>query len=94
MKEIWRTRKKAKESCKLQQEQVEERSPLEFLEEVQQKQVETLEGIFHPRGTLRMCGENSLLWGNPDCMYWGHLKQGIQESSPQPASCIQEPHLL
>ncbi|KAI5930850.1 Myosin-IIIa, partial [Manis javanica] len=38
MKEIWRTRKKAKESCKLQQEQVEERSPLEFLEEVEQKQ--------------------------------------------------------
>lgn len=54
------------------------------MEEVQQKQVETLEGIFHPRGTLRMCGENSLLWGNPDCMYWGHLKQGIQESGASP----------
>lgn len=94
IKEIWRTGKKAKESCELQQEQVEGRSPLEFLEEVQQKQVETLEGIFHSRGTLRMCGENSLLWGSPDCTYWGHLKQGIQESSPQPASCIQEPHLL
>ncbi|KAI5944013.1 Myosin-IIIa, partial [Manis javanica] len=58
MKEIWRTRKNAKESCELQQEQVEGRSPLEFLEEVQQKQA-CSDYILHKNLATDQCAQSN-----------------------------------